>query len=300
MRASERCCAPKPGRLTPQRRLHADWAADFALDQAPVHSQIWLRPVFMTNDNLDPPDANRSKCLLSVISRFWRGPTALSQGILGQVQAWIHVLLLVALLAAVLAGLWAFARARLSARIYARRLEAVAADYERLRQDYNRAVSRTAVTELRVKGTNVTIVVRTADGVTREFPTSCRADREVYVDYVVLGGRLWIRRAFDAATAPESGTLVDPALAGVRWDADSSAVGKAVYRRLDEGRWVVTVSGNGSLGLERARDDAEIALSPPPPVLDFAAIEREVQNAQRDISWGDLLRALLSSGADHH
>jgi len=45
---------------------------------------------------------------------------------------------------------------------------------------------------------------------TREFPTACRPDREVYADYVVLDGRLWIRRVFDAATAPEAGDADRP------------------------------------------------------------------------------------------
>lgn len=213
--------------------------------------------------------------------------------LLRQTRAWLEAALLTGLLAAVLWGLWVFGQARLTSRIYAQRLAAVAADYERLRQDYNRAVRRTAVTELRVAGQTVKVVVRTADGATREFPTACRADREVYVDYVVLGGRLWIRRVFDAATPPEAGTLVDPALAGVPWETDASAVGKAVYRRLDEGRWVVTVTGNGSLGLERARDDAPVELSPPPPVLNMAAIESELQQARERISLADLVRALL-------
>jgi hypothetical protein len=215
------------------------------------------------------------------------------QRILRQVRAWVEALLLAALVAAILFALLAFGRARLSAGIYARRLETVAADYERLRQEYNRAVSRTAVTELRVRGTEVRVVVRTADGTTRDFPTNCRADREVYVDYVVLSGRLWIRRVFDASTAPEEGTLVDPALAGVPWAADPTAVGKAVYRRLDEGRWIVTVSGNGSLGLEPVPADADVALAPPPPVLDPATIGRELEAARAEISWGDLLRAAL-------
>jgi len=216
-----------------------------------------------------------------------------------QMRAWLEAILVVGLLAALLSALWAFGRARLSAGIYARRIEAIAADYERLRQEYNRAVSRTAVTELRVTDASVQVVVRTADGVVRQFPTGCRADREVYVDYVVIGGRLWIRRVFDSATPPDAGTLVDPALAGVPWDAGASVVGKAVYRRLDPGRWVVTVSGNGSLGLERIQDRDEVVLSPPPPVMDTAALEQDLENAHARISWGDLLRALLrpSSGA---
>jgi len=74
-------------------------------------------------------------------------------GILSRLRSWFEMLIVLALLTAVLAALWAFGRARLTAAVYARRLEALCADYERLRQDYNRAVSRTAITELRVNGT---------------------------------------------------------------------------------------------------------------------------------------------------
>lgn len=212
---------------------------------------------------------------------------------LRQVRAWVEAILAVALIAALLSAFWAYARARLSARIFAQRIEVLAADYERLRQDYNRAVRRTAVTELQVTDTSVSVVVRTADGARREFATGCRADREVYVDYVVVGGRLWIRRVFDSATPPEAGTLVDPALAGVDWDADAATVGKAVYRRLEPGRWVVTVSGNGSLGLERRREHDEVTLSPPPPVTDMATLEQDLRDAHARITWADLVRVLF-------
>jgi len=219
-------------------------------------------------------------------------------GILRRLRSWFEALVVLALLTAVLAALWAFGRARLTADVYAMRLQSLCADYERLRQDYNRAISRTAVTELRVTGTDITVIVRTADGLTREVKTGCRPDREVYVDYVVLGGRLWIRRVFDAATAPEAGTLVDPALAGVAWEADRTAVGKAVYRRLEEGRWVVTVTGNGSLGLEPVAPTAEVTLSPPPPVADFAVVQEQMRRAQANVSWLDLLRAALRPASD--
>lgn len=214
-------------------------------------------------------------------------------GILQRLRSSLETLVAVALLAALVAALWAFGRARLTADAYALRLQALCTDYERLRQDYNRAISRTAVTELRVLGNEVRVVIRTADGATRELPTGCRADREVYVDYVVLGGRLWIRRVFDAATAPEAGTLIDPALAGIAWEGDAGTVGKAVYRRLAEGRWIVTVTGNGALGLEPVADSAAVLLSPPPPVADFTAVHEQVQQAQAGVSWLELLRTAL-------
>ena len=214
-------------------------------------------------------------------------------GLVGHVRAWIVSGLVLLVLVSAFATAWAIGRSRLTAAVYAQRLQSLCADFERLRQDYNQAVARTAVTELRVVGDTVTVLVRTAAGVVREVPTACRADREVYVDYVVLNGRLWIRRVFDAGTSPDAGTIIDPALAGVSWRATEATVGKAVYRRLEPGRWVVTVSGNGSLGLERARQDAEVELSPPPPVTEFGTLRRQVDSAQAAVSWLDLLRAAL-------
>lgn len=215
------------------------------------------------------------------------------EGITKKVHAWIELVLLLGLVSSILVALTAYARARVGAQVYAKRLEALVADYERLREEYNKAIKRTAVTELRVKGTNVTVAVRTADGTIREFPTSCRPENEVYVDYVVIDGRLWIRRVFDSTTPPEAGTIVDPALAGIDWNATNVAVGKAVYRRLAEGRWMVTVSGNGSLELERVSDHAEVHLSPPPPVLKFETIANEVRTKQTELTWLDLLRAVI-------
>ncbi|MGC8990314.1 MAG: hypothetical protein ACP5MD_09355, partial [Verrucomicrobiia bacterium] len=77
------------------------------------------------------------------------------ESITKQLRAWLEIALLIAVVCLALIALWAFGRARVGARIYAKRLETVAADYERLRKQYNRAISRTAVTELRVRGTNV-------------------------------------------------------------------------------------------------------------------------------------------------
>jgi len=68
-------------------------------------------------------------------------------------------------------------------------------------------------------------------------------------------------------------------------------VGKAVYRKLTEGRWLVTVTGNGSLGLERARREAVVLLSPAPPVADFAAVRQDLDRAQAGVSWFALLQA---------
>jgi len=154
-------------------------------------------------------------------------------------------------------------RHQVAADVYRQRLVELAGQYEQLRDTYNDVVRRTAVTELLVEDGLVTVVVRSAEGVMREIPTTLDAEGEIYVDYVVVDGRLWIRRVFDDMTPPINGQVIDPAMASILWDDADVQVGKAVYRSLDEGRWVVTVTGNGSLGLERAPHEAS-ELSPPP------------------------------------
>ena len=68
-----------------------------------------------------------------------------------------------------LLGVSAFAsfrllEASLAAEVYRGRLAELAADYESLLGQYNEAVRRTAVTELRVEDGALTVVIRTAEG----------------------------------------------------------------------------------------------------------------------------------------
>lgn len=151
-------------------------------------------------------------------------------------------------------------------QIYRERLDALQDRYDALSESYEHAVRRTAVTELVVENGSLRVRVRDIRGVVREIPTNFDPTSEIYVDYVVLDGRLWIRRVFDAQTPPSQGLLIDPDIADVAWDDDALRVGKAVYRTLGEGRWVVSVTGNGSLGLTRARE--EVDLQGPPSVRD--------------------------------
>lgn len=181
--------------------------------------------------------------------------------------------------------------ATLAAEVYRERIAQLAADDAELRRVYNEAVSRTAVTELRVEDGALSVVVRTAAGDLEVLPAPFDPKSEIYVDYVVVDGRLWIRRVFDARTPPEQGMLVDPRFARVDWDAAGSSHGKAAYRSLSEGRWVVDVTGDGSLGLSRAQDEPP-ALSPPPPVRDYPPVETEVDDALAAIRPVEALRAL--------
>ncbi len=182
-----------------------------------------------------------------------------------------------------------FLRSQAEAAVYRDRLGALAAEYEGLRATYNEAVRRTAVTELVVREGRLSVRVRTADGAISETPTPYDPRGEVYVDYVVRDGRLWIRRVFDASTPPSRAVVIDPAFGEVAWG--EGEVGKAVYRSLGEGRWVVSVTGGGSLGLVRAGEADEVELSGAPPVREFEPAVHEADAAARAIG----LREVLSS-----
>jgi len=183
-------------------------------------------------------------------------------------------------------------RSGIEAEVYRARLEEVAGDYAQLRQQYNEAVQRTAVTELVVEDGSLRVAVRTAAGEVRSFDTPYDPAREIYVDYAVLDGRLWIRRVFDEDTPPGQGLLIDPGLAHVDWSADPESHGKAAYRALAEGRWVVSVTGDGSLGLAPSPAGERPELAPPPPVRRYEPVEGEVDDALRAVGPGEALRAL--------
>lgn len=67
--------------------------------------------------------------------------------------------------------------------------------------------------------------------------------------------------------------------------------GKAVYRALGEGRWVVTASGNGSLGLVRADDTEAGEIAPPVTLKDFEAEIKQADASVDSIGLGDVWRA---------
>lgn len=153
-------------------------------------------------------------------------------------------------------------RADVTESVYRQRLEDVAQHYEALREQYNEAVRRTAVTELLVHDGHLSVRLRNAEGIIREIPTDFDPRNEIYVDYAIVDGRLWIRRVFDALTPPSKGLIIDPRLANLDWDDEGATFGKAVYRSLSDGRWVVTVSGDGSLGLRMAGEEPADLASP--------------------------------------
>ncbi|MBZ0171093.1 MAG: hypothetical protein K8E66_01810, partial [Phycisphaerales bacterium] len=168
-------------------------------------------------------------------------------------------------------------RSRAEREIYRDRLADLTATYESLADRYNTAVRRTALTELVVEHGQLTIVVQSAGGRIAEIDTPFDPAGEIYVDYAVIGGRVWIRRVFDENTPPSEGVVIDPAIASIEWDDDEHEVGKAIYRSLGEGRWIVTVAGNGALGLRRVEPGEEIALGPAPAIDRFDVIQDEAR-----------------------
>jgi hypothetical protein len=187
------------------------------------------------------------------------------------------------------------AHERLAGEVYRQRLHEVAEERDELRERYNRAVRRSAVTELLVDDGSLSVVIRTPEGVLDRVETEVDPAREVYVDYVVKDGRLWIRRVFDDRTAPEDATVIDPSLVDLDWQARSLEHGQAVYRRFEEGRWLVTVTGSGSLGLRRVGDREELALEARPLIEPFEPAEAEADRAIDAISLGDVLRAAVGA-----
>ena len=177
--------------------------------------------------------------------------------------------------------------------IYRQRLADLGAEHDALIAQYNEAVKKSAVTELVVKGGSLRVVVRTIDGTLKEIATPYDPSGEIYVDFAVVGGRLWVRRVFDAHTPPSAGVVVDPRVADLDWDAPGATFGKAVYRSLGEGRWVVTVSGDGSLALTRAEDGSPTDLNGPPKVREYAEFERTLDEELDRITLSDVWSRLV-------
>jgi hypothetical protein len=206
----------------------------------------------------------------------------------------LGTLLLAALLVVTGIAGYQLLRTGLAADVYRARLEQAAVDYAALSDQYNQAVRRTAVTELIVADGRLTVAIRDATGALRTIETPFDPSREIYVDFVVADGRLWIRRVFDDRTPPEQAVVIDPALAEIDWSAGQAAYGKAAYRALGEGRWIVSVTGDGSLGLTPASDEAPSPLSAAPPVRDYEPIDRELDSALGELGPVELVDALLA------
>ena len=181
---------------------------------------------------------------------------------------------------------------QLEAEVYRSRLSEISRDLALLRGQFNEVVRKTAVTELLVKDGELSVTIRAADGSLKTLPTPFDPRSEIYVDYVVVNGRLWIRRIFDESTAPDRGMLIDPNLADIDWSDIGASHGKATYRALHDGRWIVTVTGDGSLGLAPKVGDEPTPLSGPPPVREYAPVSEQVSAALRELDAQEIALAL--------
>jgi len=82
----------------------------------------------------------------------------------------------------------------------------------------------------------------------------------------------------------------------VDWNDPAARYGKAVYRSLGEGCWVVTVTGDGSLALVKVQPKAEVVLSGPPPVRDYEQLKKQVDDSLGKVTPGEVLRRVISPG----
>jgi len=210
---------------------------------------------------------------------------------------WIQTVIGAALLCAIALVGYRLGAAKVELDIYRQRLAGLSGEYESLRGMYNQAVRKTAVTELVVKDGRLSLTIRTIEGVDRVIATPFDPADEIYCDYVLLDGRLWIRRVYDAHTPPNKGLVIDANLEHVNWNDPAARCGKAVYRALGEGRWFVTVTGDGSLGLVKTDAKADVALFGPPPVRDYDQLEKDISKAMAGVSVGDVLEHLIKPGA---
>ena len=186
-----------------------------------------------------------------------------------------------------------FAKADAANMVYQDRLRDLSTNYESLRSQYNQAVRQTAITELIVKDRKVTVQVRTIEGAQETIETACDADKEIYVDFALIEGRLWIRRVFDADTPPSRATVINPKLVKVDWDSEGALVGQAIYRQLGEGRWVVKAGGDGALALTQVPEDQIVNLSPPPTIKAFEEVQSQVDEELDKITWRDVFAAVV-------
>jgi hypothetical protein len=210
-----------------------------------------------------------------------------------RIFAWARAAALFVAMIAVIAVGYRFLRVYYENGILSHRLADLQTQHRQLTDLYNQAIRRTAVTELQVADGHLSVVIRTADAREKTLDTPFDPAGEIYVDYVIRDGRLWIRRLFDARTPPLQGMLIDPQLGDVDWSDSAFTHGKAVYRSLAPGRWVVTVTGDGSLGLARREPGDQRPLTPAPPVRDYSEIEPQVRPDASRVTFGDFLRSLV-------
>lgn len=201
---------------------------------------------------------------------------------------------LIALGIALTAG-YQWAKASVAQDIYRDRLTSLQADYQQLAKQYNQAITPRPVTELLVEDQKVCVLVRKGNGELVRVPTPFNGwQNDVYVDYVLADGRLLIRRVFEIKNGQDTSkpVQVDSDLVEVQW-GDAVPFGKAIYRsKMQDGRWVVSVTGDGSLTLKRIGDDEPVELETQPKVNEYDPIDERADEAVQRIGVGDVWKYL--------
>ena len=196
----------------------------------------------------------------------------------------------------VLAAGYQWAKASVAQEVYRDRLTSLQAEYQQLAEQYNQAITPRPVTELLVEDGLVCVIVRKGDGELVRVPTTFNAwEDELFVDYALVDGRLLIRRVFDEHTAARSDAaiVIDPGLVEVDWEDPKIPFGKAIYRsRMADGRWIISVTGDGSLGLKQISDDTAITLATRPEVKKFGPVDDRANEAVERIGVGDVWKHL--------
>ena len=175
-----------------------------------------------------------------------------------------------------------------TSRIYRNKLEVLAGEYAALADQYNHAVRQSAITELEVTADKVTVLIRTIDGEVKRIPTPFNPKKEIFVDYLIGNGRIWIRRIFDQATPPEQALVVDPLWDLVDWKKAGLNYGKIIYRSLEPGLWSIQVSGNGALTLEPVATSTMASLVASPEIRSYEEIQLELDQSVKDIQLKDM------------
>ncbi|MEO0475981.1 MAG: hypothetical protein AAF085_08460, partial [Planctomycetota bacterium] len=71
--------------------------------------------------------------------------------------------------------------------------------------------------------------------------------------------------------------------------------GKAIYRsRMADGRWIISVTGDGSLGLKQIDEDTPVQLAIKPQVKKFEPVDGRADEAVERIGLGDVWKHLTN------
>lgn len=211
---------------------------------------------------------------------------------LSRIISVLQLVLIIAGLSALAALAWQWGKTAVDRDAYRQRLARLQDDYNHLAADYNQAIARTAVCEVRSDAGKLRVVVRTADGQTEEHPLPFDPAREIHFDFACLENRLQIRRVYDDLTPPAQGALIQSKLARIDWGKHTEDRGLVLYRPVPDGRYTVQVSGNGALTLEPL-DAAAIGRLEHAPLLRRFEPAEPMQNADRRPGILDIGRALI-------